>query len=374
MVLGSVAVVLALALAVVVAVRIVDDRVVVSGVIGSEKEPFFSHPDVRARFAELGYEVEVETAGSRSIATEADLEGRDFAFPSSTASAETLKAEAGADRDHQPFYSPMVVLTRESVVGSLMEGGLVREDENGVRVFDMAAYLELAAERTRWRDLPGDGGFSSANRNELLIRTTDPRSSNSAAMYLAVVGYLLNDEEIITGADPELVDEAARLFLAQGDPPRTSQQPFDQFVALGAGHTPLLWAYEAQFVSARVNTEAFPQDVVMLYPAPTTTSTHTLIPLTDEGDEVGRLLVEDPELQRLAALNGFRTADPGQFTDVALEHGITVPEQPRDVVNAPSYEVLEGLLREIESRYSAEGAGAAAEDEGEMPDPAPTDD
>ncbi|MEY9213955.1 hypothetical protein NI17_022145 [Thermobifida halotolerans] len=367
-VLMAIAALLAAVLVAVVAVRFVGARaVVVTGVIGSEKEPFFANPEVRARFAELGYTVEVRTAGSRAIAT-TDLTGYDFGFPGSTSSAEKLKAAVGVDHDHQPFHSPMVILTRQPVIESLVGAELVTRGPDGVHTFDMAAYLELTGERTRWRDLPGGGGFGSANRNEVLVRTTDPRSSNSAAMYLAVVSYLLNGEKVVTDPDTETLDEAARLFLAQGDPPQTSQQPFDHFLALGAGHTPLLWAYEAQYVSAAVNLTSFPEDVVMLYPAPTTISHHTLVPLTEEGDEVGRLLVEDPELQRLAALNGFRPSDPAQFTGLADRHAIPVPAQVTDVVNAPSHGVLEQMLSEIEDRYTADGAAAPAADVGELPD------
>lgn len=369
LVLMGIAALLAVILVAVLAVRFVGSRsTAVTGVIGSEKEPFFTHPEVRDRLAELGYTVEVDTAGSRTIATTTDLTGYDFAFPSSTASAEKLKTTVNVDQEHRPFYSPMVVLTRDSVVESLVGAELVTQAAEHVYTFDMAAYLELAEERTRWRDLPGEGGFGSANRNEVLVRTTDPRSSNSAAMYLAVVSYLLNGEKVVTDSDSEVLEEATRLFLAQGDPPQTSQQPFEQFLALGANHTPLLWAYEAQYVSATVNSPSFPEDVVMLYPAPTTVSQHTLIPLTEEGDEVGRLLATDPELQRLAALNGFRTSDPAWFTELVEQHRISAPEQVADTVSAPDHGVLEQMLGEIEGRYAADGAAAPATDTGAAPE------
>ena len=72
----------------------------------------------------------------------------------------------------------MVVLTRDSVVESLVGAELVTQAAEHVYTFDMAAYLELAEERTRWRDLPGEGGFGSANRNaeaiDLVHREIDP--------------------------------------------------------------------------------------------------------------------------------------------------------------------------------------------------------
>ncbi|MFC7331183.1 hypothetical protein [Marinactinospora rubrisoli] len=346
--------------------RLGTGRTTVHGVIGSEKEPYFEHPDVVARFAELGYEVVVETAGSRAIATSADLSGVDFAFPSSTPAAEEIARRWDVDRRYEPFYSPMAVLSRASVAETLAAEGVAERAADGTWTFDMAGYLELTEERTRWRDLGGQ----ESNRNEVLVRTTDPRSSNSAAMYLVVTGYLLNGEEVVQegDADGDMMDEVARLFLAQGDPPQTSQQPFDQFVALGAGHTPLLWGYEAQFVAAKLNMASFPEDIVLMYPGPTTISTHTVLPLTEAGDEIGRLLSEDPELQRLAARHGFRTNDPDEFAQVVAENDLPVRAQIADVVNAPAHEVLNGMIAEVERRYSDSGAGPPAADEGELPD------
>ncbi|WP_254904085.1 hypothetical protein [Streptomonospora nanhaiensis] len=195
---------------------------VVSGVIGSEKATFFADPQVVERLAELGYEADIRTGGSREIAT-TDLDGVDFAFPSSDPSAEVLRRNNAVERVYRPFYSPMVVLSYRPVAEALARAGVARRAQDGAWDLDMAAYLDLTEERTRWRDLPGDA-LGGAGRGEVLIRTTDPRTSNSAAMYLVVVSYLLNGEEVVTdaAAEPGLVEEAARLFLAQGSPPAPS--------------------------------------------------------------------------------------------------------------------------------------------------------
>ncbi|WP_017559780.1 hypothetical protein [Nocardiopsis baichengensis] len=333
----------------------------VTGVIGSEKAAYFDDPDVAARLADLGYEVEVRTRGSRSIAR-ADLDGADFGFPGSDPSAEAFQREHGTEREYRPFYSPMVVLSHRPVAEALREAGAAAEEDDGTWTLDMAAYLQLTEERTRWRDLPG-GGYEGAGRSEVLVRTTDPRTSNSAAMYLAVVAYLLNGEDVPqeppAGEDAERI---ARLFLAQDAPPESSKQPFDQYAALGAGHTPLLWAYEAQYAGTRGSGTGLPEGAVVMYPAPTTVSNHTLLPLTDAGDEVGRLLTEDPELQRLAAEHGFRTADAEQFATAAEEAGRPVRTQVADVVNAPAFEVVEGMLSGLEDAYADGGMPAPAEE------------
>ncbi|WP_017624242.1 hypothetical protein [Nocardiopsis chromatogenes] len=333
----------------------------VTGVIGSEKAPYFADPEVVDRLADLGYEVEVRTRGSRSIAR-ADLDGADFGFPGSDPSAEAFQREHGTEREYRPFYSPMVVLSHRPVAEALRGAGLAAEEDDGTWTLDMAAYLDLTADRTRWRDLPG-GGYEGAGRSEVLVRTTDPRTSNSAAMYLSVVAYLLNGEQVPQEApDAEDAERIARLFLAQGAPPESSKQPFDQYAALGAGHTPLLWAYEAQYAGTRGSGTGLPEGAVVMYPAPTTVSNHTLLPLTDAGDEVGRLLTEAPELQRLAAEHGFRTADAELFATAAEEADRPVRAQVSDVVNAPAYEVVEAVLSGLEDAYADGGMPAPAEE------------
>ncbi|WP_241480271.1 hypothetical protein [Nocardiopsis halotolerans] len=197
------------------------------------------------------------------------------------------------------------------------------------------------------------------------MRTTDPRTSNSAAMHAAALSYLLNGERVLTpgDVDEELTATLSRLFLAQGQPPESSQQPFDQFRDLGAGHTPLLWAYEAQYVDAMVNGSALDDDVVLLYPGPTVYAVHTVVPFTEEGDEIGRLLTEDPVLQELAAAHGFRGEGGSHFDDLVAEHGLPVRVRVRDVVNTPAYAVLETLLTEIGDAYTSNGMRPPAPEE-----------
>ena len=59
----------------------------VTGVIGSEKAPFFADPQVQKIFRQHGLNVQVTTAGSRQIATTVNLKNVDFVFPSSAPAA-----------------------------------------------------------------------------------------------------------------------------------------------------------------------------------------------------------------------------------------------------------------------------------------------
>ncbi|PDP88910.1 hypothetical protein CQJ94_03995 [Glycomyces fuscus] len=356
------AVVLAVVLGFVVVNRLAGgDLVLVEGVVGSEKVELFEDERVVERFAELGYQVGVRPRGSRLMAEDAD--GADFVSPGSGPASEHVRERHGITTEYRPFGTPMVLLSYQPMVDALEGVGVAAQDGDGTWSLDLAAYLELTEERTRWRDLPGDA-VSSSNRNEVLVRTTDPRTSNSAAMHVAALSYLLNGEEVVPpgGVDEELTRTLSRLFLAQGQPPESSQQPFDQYRDLGAGHTPLLWAYEAQYVDAMVNGPALAEDAVVLYPGPTVYAVHTVVPFTEGGDAVGRLLTEDPRLQGLAAAHGFRTEGGTQFDDLVAEHGLPVRTRVGDMVNTPTYEVLETLLAGIEDSYTSNGMRPPAPD------------
>jgi hypothetical protein len=83
----------------------------VRGVIGSEKQPFFRDPAVAAVFARHGLPVQVDTAGSRELATRVDLDRYDFAFPAGIPAAERIRRERKVTAFYQPFYTPMAVGT-----------------------------------------------------------------------------------------------------------------------------------------------------------------------------------------------------------------------------------------------------------------------
>ncbi|WP_225997465.1 hypothetical protein [Myceligenerans pegani] len=331
------------------------DLTVVTGVIGSEKKPFFDDPRVREEFARHGLDVRVTTAGSRQIATSVDLDGVDFVFPSSAPAADKAREVTGAETVHAPFYSPMVVASFEPIAELLEEAGVARRSDAGMWTLDMHAYLELVADDTRWNQLEGADDAYPSSRS-ILISSTDIRTSNSAAMYLAIASYVANGDNIVSGArqQDEVLDEMSALFLKQGYSADSSESPFEDYLSQGIGSKPLVMAYEAQFLGRQLNeatAAAITDDMVLLYPAPTILSKHSLVSLTDAGDQVGRLLTDDDALARLEAAYGFRPNDAAVFTSVLEESGVPVPPAPVDVVEPPAYESLEGMIQEIAERY-----------------------
>ncbi|HUQ00015.1 MAG TPA: hypothetical protein VM093_06080 [Aeromicrobium sp.] len=322
---------------------------VVRGVIGSEKRPFFDDPRVKAAFAKHGLQVEVDTAGSRQIVTDVDLSRYAFAFPSSVPAAEKIKRDRRATTTFSPFYSPMAVATFEPIAGLLAKVGMLTDSGKGYQTLDIKKYLELVAKGTRWDQIPGNSIYKA--RKRVLLTTTDIRTSNSAAMYLSAIGYVANGEDVIS-SDAQIAEIApivAPVVLDQGFSETTSEASFDDYLALGAGKTPMLVVYEAQYLShVFAGDGAIKPDMRLVYPSPTVLSKHTLVPLTEPGTRVGRLLTEDPELLALAAAHGFRTTNPRAFADQVAKTGARAAELV-DVVEPPTYERLDKLITTVDA-------------------------
>ncbi|WP_086008965.1 three-helix bundle dimerization domain-containing protein [Nocardia brevicatena] len=314
----------------------------VSGVVGSEKVDFFTDPRVVDVFESHGLRVEVLPAGSREISTSLDLNRFAFAFPSSLPAAQRLKQKVGVGIQYSPFYSPMAIATFGPIVDLLNRADAVRHD-GPVPTLDIGAYLDMVARGARWTDLEGNTAYPV--RKDILISTTDARTSNSAAMYVAMASYVLNGNAVVRGpaAEQHVLPMLRRLFLAQGYTEGSSQGPFEEYLTVGMGATPMAWIYEAQYVAATVQGRIMP-DMVLLYPSPTVHSRHTLVPLNPEGEQVGSLLSADGTLQALAAEHGFRTGDTARFAEVVSEHDVPVSREVYDIVDIPAYDTLEHLL------------------------------
>jgi hypothetical protein len=326
------------------------DVATVRGVIGSEKQAFFTDQRVVDAFARHGLKVEVDTAGSRQIATTVDLGKYAFAFPSSSPAAQKIQRDRKVTTVYTPFQSPMAVASFEPVVALLRANGVVHKGAGDYDVLDIAKYLDLAKAGTRWDQLPGNTAYPA--RKNVLVTTTDPRESNSAAMYLSIVSFVANGNAVVSTPDQEakVLPSVAKLFLDQGYTQNSTEGPFEDYLSAGMGKTPLALIYESQFVDRVVRGDgSIRPDMRLLYTAPTVYSKHTLVPLTGDGDKVGQLLTTDPELGKLAATFGFRTTDPKLFAEVAAP--AHVPADLVDAVEPPSFETLERLLDAVGKQY-----------------------
>ena len=319
----------------------------VRGVIGSEKQPFFNDPDVIRVFHNHGLDVKVDTAGSRQIAS-LDLTHYDFAFPAGVPAAEKIRLARKVNTSYSPFYTPMVIASYRPIADVLVANGIAK-DQGGYYSIDMQAYMGLVAKNTRWGQLVNN--TTGLTVKSVLITSTDIRTSNSAAMYLAIASYVANGNNIVQSPaqGAAIIPAVEPLFLRQGFTASSSEGPFEDYLTKGMGATPLVMIYEAQFVArAAANDGSISKDMVLMYPTPTVYSKHTLIPLTTVGDRAGRLLLNDPDLQRLAIKYGFRTNDTSAFSKFVTAHKVVLPSALFNVIEPPSYEALESMISTIE--------------------------
>jgi hypothetical protein len=321
------------------------------GLVGSEKEGFFADPRVATALRKHGLAVQVEKVGSRAIALRQDLKNYDFGFPAGAPAAIKLQGAVNARQTYNPFFTVMAVATWQTLIPVLEANGLVRAEAGGYRVLDMKRLIELAEGQARWRDLKDNTVYSTGR--SVLINSTDVRRSNSAAMYLALASYVANDANIVQ-TDSEIrkvLPLVSSLFLRQGLQESSSAGPFDDYVTMGIGKAPLVMIYEAQFLAHLAQSKSRNPDMVLIYPQPTVYTKHTLVPFNEKGERLGEALTSDPELQKLAAEYGLRTGNPEHFAAFLKSNKLSAPAAVLDVVEPPSYEVLERMIEEIERKF-----------------------
>ena len=321
------------------------------GLVGSEKEGFFADPRVAAALRKHGLVVQIEKVGSRAIALRQDLKNYDFGFPAGAPAAIKLQGAVNARQTYNPFFTVMSVATWQTLIPVLEANGLVREEAGGYRVLDMKRLIELAEGQARWRDLKENTVYPTGR--SVLINSTDVRRSNSAAMYLALASYVANDANIVQTESEirKVLPLVSSLFLRQGLQESSSAGPFEDYVTMGIGKAPLVMIYEAQFLAHLAQSKNRNPDMVLIYPQPTVYTKHTLVPFNEKGERLGEALTNDPDLQKLAAEYGLRTGNPEHFAAFLKSNRLSAPTAVLDVVEPPSYEVLERMIEEIERKF-----------------------
>ncbi|MFD9689671.1 hypothetical protein ACFXPX_21480 [Kitasatospora sp. NPDC059146] len=281
--------------------------VAVTGLIGSEKRAFFESPEVKAELAKQGVEVHADSTGSWTMSEQArSASGLDFAFPASTAPAREIQRNWGLqDSPLVPFYSPLVVVAHAPVAQILRDSNLAAlDDASGVWTFRMDEYVNALKKGSKWQDLPGAKGHAELS-GPIFVTTTDPESSSSGALYVALLSYVLNgnlvvsDDQGVEAARPVLYQATA----LQGGQKSSSDEPFRDFLA-GVGN-PLIFGYESQVAAMAVQGQPT-GDMVVMYPDTTAYSDHTIIARTENGRKLAGLLQNDPALIALEIRFGFR--------------------------------------------------------------------
>ncbi|MCX4527762.1 MULTISPECIES: substrate-binding domain-containing protein [unclassified Streptomyces] len=320
----------------------------VRGVIGSEKSEYFRDPDVVKALADKGYTVKTETSGSWAM-DQLALKEFDFAFPSSSEPAKEIEAAAGVKGAQvaKPFFSPLVVIARPNAAKVLTDNGLARMTGKNSGTLLMDPYLKAAGEDRNWQQLRGSEPFPELT-GRMFIKTTDPATSNSGALFLAATSNVANNLNVVS--DDAGIDRTLplmrKLISVQGALEPSTDDPFRAFIS-GSGE-PLILAYESQVASLLLQKQGHgdAENMVVLYPDTTVNSPHTFVPISDDAKELGSLLATDPKLRELAIRHGFRPQEGvAEFTAATAPHaaylnpGLTGIRQ----VGAPTVKILMAL-------------------------------
>jgi hypothetical protein len=332
---------------------------VVKGLIGSEKEDFFRDPRVVDALRDNSLKVDFVKAGSREIANKFDLKAYDFAFPAGVPGAEKIRRDNKIAKFYPAFFTPMTIASWKRVV-QILEANKIAAHKDGVYyVIDMPRLLDVIKQRKRWNELPSSESFPVGRA--VLINSTDVRSSNSAAMYLSLASYIFNDNNVATNDSQArmIMEEVTALFARQGFTGYSSEAPFEDYLSQGPGKSPLVMIYEAQFLNARAQRNSpVSDDMVLLYPEPTVFTKHILVPLNEKGERLGEALMNDPKLKHLAIEHGFRNDDRTGFQAFVKQHNLAVPDDIVNVVEMPSYELIERMISAIEDSYKGTPSNA----------------
>lgn len=314
----------------------------VTGYLGGEKIGLIEDEEIRQIISDKYHlDIEYSKAGSLEM-VDADLDGRDYLFPSSQVALELYKSKFGSPKKSEIiFNTPIVLYTRQDVCDALDEAGFLSDLGNGARGVDLQKLAQAILDGKTWKDL-GLSGYYGA----VTVATTDPTKSNSGNMFAGLLADVLSDSGTAdAGSVDEVLPELRTIFQKSGYMQSSSADLFNQYLQTGA--EPIIVGYESQILEFAAENpddwQNLKEDVVMLYPTPTVWSSHPLIALDDRGVEMIDAL-QDSEVQKLAwQKHGFRTGVSGASADISQFDVDGLQSAVRNVVTMPDYETMQKI-------------------------------
>lgn len=318
----------------------------IRGLIASEKMDIFNDSRVLGLLQQHGFVVSIAPAGSMEMLERVKTGEYDFVFPSGAYIAAEISRNRLVEQAYSVFYTPLALISWKPIAGILEANGVVGE-RNGVYFLRMQKLLELIANGARWSDLKKNKSYPS--EKAISITCTDIVTSNSGAMYLAIASYIQNGNRTVITEDEirKVAPLLKRLFSPQAEQYRSSQEPFDDYMAMGMGMIPLLFTYESKFLE-ELYKGTVTDEMVMLYPEPTIYVKSVLVPLSEGGHHLGQFLQKDPSFLKIAAEYGYRS-QAGFLKDTFKEKAVKLPDTLIDIVNPPSINVLHAMIEAVKN-------------------------
>jgi hypothetical protein len=316
-----------------------------NGYLGGEKSGLFDDD----RFAGImlknyGISIRYKKAGSIDMIS-APLEETDYLFPSNYTALELYRQKYGSayKRAEVVFNSPIVLYTRKSVAEAFKSQGWIRTEEE-TEYIDLIKLIDAILTDTKWSGVGLDELYGT-----IFVISTDPLKSNSGNMFAGLVANMLNGGDVATEESLKTNGgELKRFFSKLGYLESSSADLFNSFLKTGIGAKPVIVGYESQILEFSVEHPAdwayVKDDIVVLYPEPTVWSAHPFIALTDNGNRVLDVLLEE-EIQALAwETHGFRTGiASGQAANKVFDIK-GVPGQVKKVIQLPNPDTMQKIM------------------------------
>jgi hypothetical protein len=315
----------------------------------ASKRDFFQDEQVKRILMARGYQVHVTPIGSRDLADKPDLDSYHFVFPSGHVANEHVKTRRAGKHvvPYRPFFTPVVLATFREYAEALKQAGVAEPHDSSEKPLyynlDMAKFKVLADEGKRWDQL----GLTNGNR--VIVQSPDPCKAYSGATLVGFFATAFGDEP------PQSLEAAEKLALdvkpyvdAQGQAGEDMAPKY--FVPEGRTHAVIAVIYEHQYIAYQLRQKSVDTERVLLYPTKQHQSTPELISFTPEGDRIGELTMNDPDLRRRAVELGFHSLSwNGESADDFAGYiaGRGLPEPPAGEegrVQLPKAELFERML------------------------------
>lgn len=328
------------------------NKQIITGVITSEKENFFKDERVKQIFEDNNIEVQYTRMTSSQIAdakSVTDIHNSMFVFPSGIQTTEKVKSNFKNSQSYNIFYSPMVIATWTPIVNILQSNDLVKKQQ-GFQYLDLTKFMQLVENNTRWKDLKNSSAYSV--NKVALISSTDSRYSNAAKMYVALNSYILNNNNVVTNNQEveAVMPNLKKIILAQGNRESSSTNMMSDYMSIGMGKVPMMFAYESEYLENAFKNKGVKSNMQLLYPSPTVFTKHVITVLDPKAQVIVDLLQKDKELKNIANEYGFRMEGDNSIVAKAKSININIPETIIDVIDPPSYDILDTMSKTIEEK------------------------
>lgn len=236
-----------------------------------------------------------------------------------------LAQEAGMHPDvTYPYMGLLVIATYKPIVALLKQLHIAYE-VRGVTVFNVATYLKVFNQKTRWYKIPGNTVYP--NHNRILLWTTNPKESNLGGMLADLAFSAQNNDDqpdSINPHDPRL-KVISDLYTELGGLENYSGLEVSDFFSGGMGTYPMALMYESQYLSTVVTGQASDTSLTFMYPTPDVTVQDAMVGFTPEGDTLVNAM-NLPSVRKALESEGYRTEqDKSGFVNAMAAQHITVP-------------------------------------------------